>query len=312
MFHASAVSTAALAKSPALRHDSPMTRAQHLFCIGAAHWDIIGHSPAPVALGADVPGRILRRPGGVALNIAANLAQLGHRPALMAAIGHDQPGHDLRAWLAAQGVGTECLIPLPGLPTDSYIAIEGSNGLIAAIAASDALESLGADMLHMLPDSASCMVFDSGLAPGLLAELAQTPRLAGLDLRLVAVSPAKAVRLAPFLGAMSCCFYLNLAEAGAICATTFPDSASAARALVARGAARVLVTDGPNPATDATAAGFITATPPRITPLRVTGAGDAFTAAHISAELRGQSRMAALNAALAAASQHITRPIPDC
>ncbi len=289
-----------------------MTRAQHLFCIGAAHWDIIGHSPAPVALGADLPGRILRRPGGVALNIAANLALLGHMPALMAAIGHDQPGDDLRAWLAARGIGTEYLIALPGLPTDSYIAIEGRNGLIAAIAASDALESLGPEALEKLPETPSCVVLDSGLAPGLLRELAQDQKLARTDLRLAAVSPAKAVRLAPFLGRMGCCFYLNLAEAGAICATTFPDSASAARALIARGAARVLVTDGPNPATDATAAGFITATPPRIIPLRVTGAGDAFTAAHISAELQGQTRMAALNAALAAASQHITRPMPDC
>jgi pseudouridine kinase len=289
-----------------------MTRAQQLFCIGAAHWDIIGHSPANVALGADMPGQIIRRPGGVALNIASGLAAQGLAPALIAAIAQDAPGQDLRAWLGARGVLTDHLITPARLPTDTYIAIEGANGLIAAIAASDALESLGADMLDNLPESTACVVLDSGLAPGVLAELAQAPRLARRDLRLAAASPAKAARLAPFLGRMGCCFYLNLAEAGALCATTFPDSASAARTLIARGAARVLVTDGPNPAIDATGAGFITATPPRIAPRRVTGAGDAFAAAHICAELQGQTRAAALKAALAAATAHVASPPPEC
>ena len=57
-------------------------------CAGAAHWDIIGRTDLPLPPGADVPGRVTRRPGGVAQNIARALAALGrprrprrrHRP----------------------------------------------------------------------------------------------------------------------------------------------------------------------------------------------------------------------------------------
>ena len=281
----------------------------HLFCIGAAHWDIIGHSATEVALGADVPGRIIRKPGGVALNIAIGLVSEGNLPALIAALGDDQPGQDLRAWLKVQGISIGYMPSHPGLCTDSYLAVEGANGLIAAIADTNALESLGAEVLERLPANTKCVLLDSGLAPAVLADMAQSPKLAQVDLRLAAASPAKAVRLAPFLGHSECCFYLNVAEAGALCGTTFADSGSAARALVSHGAARVVVTDGPRAATEATAAGFITAQPPYTEARRVTGAGDAFAAAHISAELRGQTRADALNFALDAASRHVATPL---
>ena len=44
-----------------------------VLCIGAVLWDVIGRSPAPMAPGADVPGRIRHLPGGVALNVAMDL-----------------------------------------------------------------------------------------------------------------------------------------------------------------------------------------------------------------------------------------------
>jgi sugar/nucleoside kinase (ribokinase family) len=58
-----------------------------ILCIGSVLWDIIGRSPASMRLGSDVPGRITRLPGGVAMNIAMTLARFGMRPALLSAIG---------------------------------------------------------------------------------------------------------------------------------------------------------------------------------------------------------------------------------
>lgn len=279
-----------------------MRHAPDIICIGAAHWDVIGQSPATVAPGSDMPGVVYRAPGGVALNIAAGLVANGLRAALIAAVGTDAAGVELCGWAEAAGVDTALLIRTAG--TDCYLAIEGPEGLIAAIAESAMLESIGPEVLSQLPaDETTTVLLDSGLSATTLATLA-----AGIttsDLRLAAASPAKVARLAPFL-ARDACFYLNRAEAEAICATGFPDSTSAARALRAKGAARAIVTDGPNPVCDASADGVITATPPALSPRRVTGAGDHFTAAHIAAECRGQGRHAALHTALAAAAAHIS------
>lgn len=283
-----------------------------IFCIGAAHWDMIGHSPARLDPGADVPGRICRAPGGVALNIARGLAAHGLRPVLITVLGRDAAGRELKALLQAEGIDTAHLHWSDSCATDSYMAIEGANGLIGAIADSRALESLPSAALAPVQGvTRPLVILDSGLVPGVLAELAHAPLLAGADLRLAAASPAKAAALRPFLGRPGTCFHVNRAEAAEICGTDFPNSHTAAQALVGLGAARACVTDGPNPVSDADAATTIIHTPPTTTPQRVTGAGDCFTAAHIAAELQGLSRDAALRAALDAARAHIATPAPN-
>jgi fructose-1-phosphate kinase PfkB-like protein len=75
--------------------------------------------------------------------------------------------------------------------------------------------------------------------------------------------------------------------------------------LVARGAARALVTDGGNVTCDATSEGILAERPPEVMVTRVTGAGDAFMAAHIASELRGAPRELALHRALATAAAYV-------
>ena len=48
-----------------------------ILCIGSVLWDVIGRTASHMAPGSDLPGRIARVPGGVALNIAATLAGWG-------------------------------------------------------------------------------------------------------------------------------------------------------------------------------------------------------------------------------------------
>lgn len=282
--------------------------------MGAALWDVIGRSPAPVAQGADVAGRITRQPGGVALNIALELARQGHRPAILAAIGHDPMGAALLEEMIAHGVATGFLTRVAGLPTDSYIAIEGPHGLVAAIADSRSLEAAGMDVLAPLQDGRlgtetapfrGVIVLDSGFTAEQFAQLAASLLLDAADLRLVPSSPSKAARLAPFLHRPRTSFYVNLQEAGQLCDQSFPDSAMAAREMLARGAARVLITNGAQDATDADQTTLITRTPPAVRAQRVTGAGDIFMATHLSQECQGASRVQALEHALAAAAEHV-------
>lgn len=290
-----------------------------ILCIGSVLWDVIGRSASVMRQGSDVPGRITRLPGGVALNIAMALARFGLRPVLLSAVGRDAEGDDLLAACAALGLDTAQVYRSDDLPTDRYMAVEGANGLIAAIADAHSLEAAGDKILRPLTEGplghaaapfAGLVALDGNLTRALLDRIAQDAAFAAADLRVAPASPGKAERLAPFLTHGRAVLYVNLEEAGLLCQSRFADSATAARALVARGARRALVTDGGGPASDADADACVTLTPPQVLVTRVTGAGDTFMAAHIAAGLAGLDRAAALRRALDAAATYVSGEMP--
>ncbi|WP_022707394.1 MULTISPECIES: PfkB family carbohydrate kinase [Paracoccus] len=288
-----------------------MTTTPEVLCIGAMLWDVIGRAPRRMAPGADVPGRIRHIPGGVALNVAVALARWGVSPAVLSAVGRDPEGEALIAEAERLGVLTGHLFRDGGLPTDCYMGIEDSEGLIAAIADAHSLEEAGDAILSPLDDALAAwsrpVVLDGNLTEDLLAVIARDPRLSHADLRVVPASPGKAERLEPLIAARRGCFYLNRLEAEILAGRACADAASAAEAVVARGAARVLVTDGPHAAADAMANGpTLTHRPPPVTVARVTGAGDCFLAAHLAAELKNQPRDAALRQAVEASAAHVS------
>lgn len=290
-----------------------------ILCIGSVLWDIIGRAPNVLRLGSDVPGRITRLPGGVAMNIAMTLRRLGLNPGLLTAIGRDAEGDELVAACARLGLGTDHIYRSDDLPTDRYMAVEGANGLIAAIADAHSLEAAGDKILRPLADGrlgspaapwAGPMALDGNLTAALLAEIAMSPLFAAADLRVAPASPGKAERLVPLMAHPRATLYVNLEEASLLCAADFPDAAAAAEGLLARGAHRVLVTHGGQICAEGTrGAGVLTGTPPAVLVTRITGAGDTFMAAHIVAERRGADRATALDRALRAAATYVSGEI---
>ncbi len=289
-----------------------------ILCIGSVLWDIIGRTPASPTPGMDVPGRITRQPGGVALNIAMTLARLGLSPALLSAVGQDGEGSELLACLGGMGIDCTHVHRAPGLATDRYLAIEAAGGLVAAIADAHTLEAVGDCILAPLRDGRlgseqvpwpGLVALDGNLTSDLLCQIAVSPLFRAADVRVVTAAPGKASRLVPLLAMPNATLYVNRTEAQLLCGRTLPTAAEAAAALLAKGARRVLVTDGPHPCADASAAGILTAVPPPIAPsrlLRITGAGDTFMAAHVAAERCGVARKDALATALAAAAHFIS------
>lgn len=290
-----------------------------ILCIGSVLWDVIGRAPLAMRQGSDVPGRITQLPGGVAMNIAMTLARFGLTPALLTAIGRDTEGDELIAACAARGMITETVYRSEDLPTDRYMAVEGANGLIAAIADANSLETAGAKILRPLTDGMlatpeapfdGLVALDGNLTIDLLNEITTSPLLTRADLRVAPASPGKAERLGPFLTHSRGTLYVNLEEAGLLCQQNFATALDAARGLVDRGAARVLVTNGGETAAEGSDAGFISQTPPQVLVTRVTGAGDTFMAAHIAAELRRADRETALASALQAAATYVSGKTP--
>ncbi len=288
------------------------TTTPDILCIGSVLWDVIGRSDSAMRQGSDMPGRITRLLGGVALNIGMALARFGLSPALLSAVGRDAEGDELIAACAVRGLATHLVYRSDDLPTDRYMAVEGANGLIAAIADAHSLEAAGDKILRPLSDGSlpapftGAVALDGNLTIDLLSDIARSPLLAQADLRVAPASPGKALRLAPFMQARRGTLYVNLEEAGLLCQTGFETSARAAGGLLQRGAARVVVTDGGAPATVGDASGLISQAPPPVSVARVTGAGDTFMAAHIAAELGGAAAESALAAALEAAALYVS------
>ena len=296
-----------------------MTHKTDIICIGSVLWDVIGRAASHMRVGSDFPGRITRLPGGVAMNIAMTLRRFGMRPALLSAIGRDAEGNELVAEAQRMGLICDYLYRSADLPTDVYMAIEGANGLVAAIADAHSLEASGDKILRAMGDgrlgTASApftgpVALDGNLTEELLQTIAKSPLFARADLRVAPASPGKAARLLALMDHPTATLYVNLEEAGLLCQTEFSTSHDGAAGLLKRGAHRVLVTDGGNAASEGTAEDIISHTPPAVLVTRVTGAGDTFMAAHIASEAQGMDRMAALTRAGNAAAIYVSGETP--
>jgi sugar/nucleoside kinase (ribokinase family) len=271
-------------------------------CAGAAHWDIVARAAAAPFPGCDLPGTAVRRPGGVALNIALALAAEGLAAALVSVIGLDTEGEALMAAAAGAGIATDAVLRAPE-PTGCYTAIEGPDGaLFASVADCAALDRHAGSLA--LPEATGLAILDGNLPAAVLA------RLSGAcpDPILVPASPAKALHLRPLLPGAT--LYANLEEVAALTGHAHADTAAAALALTALGVRQAIVTDGPNPVALAEGTDVLTARPPAVTARSVTGAGDRLLAAHLGAMSRGLDAAGALDHAVAAAACHISRIPP--
>ena len=71
--------------------------------VGGANMDIVARTHGDGLTGDSVPGQIHCSPGGVARNVAENLARLGHSTHLISGVGDDEFGRSLR--LATEAAG---------------------------------------------------------------------------------------------------------------------------------------------------------------------------------------------------------------
>lgn len=296
-----------------------MKTTPQILCIGSVLWDIIGRTPRKMLAGDDVPGRILRIPGGVAMNIAMALRMHNLPVSLLTALGDDAAGRELLLNCAARGMDTQHVTVSSDHPTDQYMAIEGANGLIAAIADAHSLEKLADQVISPMQDGrlgtvkapySGMVICEGNLPQDTLAHIANAPEFSAADIRLAPASPGKAERLAPFQNHKHATAYVNLFEANILLGEKNGTSTKAAKHLTKRGLNRAVVTDGPKPAAISDGEKTITLTPRDVTVLRVTGAGDVFMASHISAELNGLRDTPALQFALDTTAKYISTETP--
>lgn len=240
-------------------------------CIGSINVDEILTLAAPLAMGSSNPASRRVARGGVARNVAENLARLGVPTTLIGLVGDDREGHDIVEGTAATGATLRVDV-LPDAETGRYVAVvepTGSLGLgVAAMAIHERMTPAWLAGKAAEIDAADWVFADANLPAASLAWLAaRAPRLA-----VDAVSLAKAPRLPAGADLLFC----NHDEA-ALLAGSDGDVAALATALRARAAAAV-VSDGSGGVGWATARASGTLPAPATTCVDETGAGDALVA----------------------------------
>jgi len=283
-------------------------------CIGAAHIDRKARALAPVVAGSSNPVAVTKGFGGVARNVAENLARLGASVKLLSRVGRDAEGNGVAAALMALGIDIAGIERVDGTATASYTALLEPGGQLVVALADMAIydgmdERFMAERLARIGGCGAWFVDANLPAAGIAALAAAKPD--GTLLAADTVSVAKAPRLAPALGRIDLLF-CNEAEAAALTAPG-PRVEAMARRLIESGLGAVVVTLGAAGALWASEGDSERVPAPSARTRDVTGAGDALTAAALLGRVQGLALGQALRRGLAAAaltveSEHSVRP----
>ena len=202
--------------------------------VGGAVLDILAHADDGPLPGTSNPGRIVTAPGGVAHNVASAIARLGTPTRLLAALGDDAAGREIREALRECGVDTS-LVVTSSHPTGRYAAILDPRGELAvAVADLRATEALGGPWLTgpiASLGSADLLVLEANLSAEALVEALNVAADVGARVIVDPVSVAKAARLGRALGATPgrppWLLTPNLDELGALLGAPVPEQEAA-------------------------------------------------------------------------------------
>lgn len=267
----------------------------HLVCIGGAVSDRKYRALGAVEMETSNPVESFHSHGGVARNVAENLALLGDKPGFVSIVGGDQSGQALLDHLRSRGVDVSRVITAPGQSTAEYVAILNQRGdLVMGIADMNIFELLTPDALTRIWShfaGASWVFADTNLPADSLVSLIQRQGGGRYKLAIDAVSTVKARKLPRDLSGIDLLF-LNADEAAAILsrprATTVEGALDAARALCERGAARTQVSMGSSGLAVAGVEGEVIVPAVPATIVDITGAGDAVVAGTLHSMMAGQ------------------------
>ena len=277
------------------------------YCLGAAHTDIKAHALILPKTGESIPVTLSTCLGGVACNLAVNLAHCGAQVALLSLVGHDKAGRALIEALRKKNIDTHDILFSYAKATAQYYALLTPQGeLFIAGADMNIYQDLSAELIGTLlarRDIISDWVIDANLPAATISFVAHAvkkhQRLWGIG-----ASAHKSVVLAH---AFPRIYGLIINQEELFALTDRADPIVALEALRARQCRYVVVTMGALGVyySDNNTINFCAST--AIKSVDVTGAGDAFSAGLIYSLAHGQDIKKALNkgfslAALALAS----------
>lgn len=289
---------------------------QSVLVMGAAGLDIVGRPSQMPEFGASVPAEVRPSFGGVARNIAENLARLGQPVSLITVVGKDTFGSQLLEYTARAGVDTSACLQSSRLTTAAYLAVlTEQSRLHFALDDMRVLTELTSVYLRKQEHrfaSAGLIFVDANLSPAALRTIFSLARKHKVPVCADATSSVLAVKLKPYLSQLFMVTanpYEAAILSGAPAAPEGPEAAQkVARDLIALGAEIAVLpiaAFGVCYASSETS-GHIPAI--RTAILDPTGAGDALTASVIFGLLNHISLDEATRLGVSAASLTLRHP----
>lgn len=305
-----------------MRFMDSLSRTGPVLVIGASGLDVIAHLTGSFQASSSNPAKVRTSYGGVARNVAENLARLGQDVILVTATGVDQSGEQILAHTEDAGVDISQVIRTDVYPTGFYMGVVNKKGQVElAVDDMRVVSILTPDELKSRTDlfkSASLVFLDANLPEDTLKKAVGLSHKYKVPVCADPASPSLALRLMPHLPALSL-ITPNSTEAGILSGKEFNSSdrrsaMEVARHLVNLGADIALITlaeFGVCYATSETS-GQVPALKTKV--VDPTGAGDALTAAVIFALLNEMDIDEAIKLGVSAASLTLRHPgtvVPD-
>ncbi len=172
--------------------------------IGGANMDIHGKPLNTLRRHDSNPGMVSMSSGGVARNVAENLARLGADCRLISAVGDDQHGQLLLRQCRDAGIDVQHVQQIVSAQTSTYLSIlDGSGDMHVAINDMAIIDELGPERLRMhesMLKQAALIILDTNLGDDALAWLTNT--FAEQTFFVDTVSTVKAKKIRPYLPAI--------------------------------------------------------------------------------------------------------------
>jgi pseudouridine kinase len=293
------------------------TQGSHILVIGAATVDVKGRAQKGLQLGSSVPGAIKVSFGGVARNVAENLARLGQSVVLISAVGNDSFGKTILERTASSGVDVTH-VAVVGEHSAAYMAILDERGSKTfAVDEMGILDSITPALIQshsQLFRDATVLALDANLAPPVLAAAIRAARRNNIPVAIDPTSATLAPRLKKHLGDLAI-LTPNETEAGLLLGRVVKgraEATAAAQELVALGVGLAVITLGEEGLCYASSrgSGYIPAI--RCEVVDYTGAGDALTAAVVYGLVNGLPLDEAMRLGVSAATLTLRCPETVC
>jgi len=286
-------------------------RARRVLVVGSANVDFTVAVPRLPAVGETVTGgTLLVNHGGKGANQAVAARRLGAEVRFIACVGDDSSGRDIRAALAAEGIGVEGVGVTREAATGTALIVVDQAGRNQIAVAPGANWRLSLEHVRARADDfawAQVVVCQLETSLETLAWTLEEARRRGV---VTVLNPAPVRDGLPDIWRLVDYLTPNEGEAGRLTGTDVRDlrtAAAAAHALRTRGVGTAIVTLGAEGALAGTAQGEIHARALSVSVVDTTAAGDAFNGALAATVGGGDTLESALRFANAAAGLACTR-----
>jgi len=297
-------------------YEEPSFPDKRVLVIGASTLDIVGRLNVLPEPGTSTPAKIRPTFGGVARNVAENLARLGQKVSLITVVGQTNFGDQLLQKTAEAGVDVSPCIRTGEFRTSTYLAVVNPAGQLQfGLDDMRALSVLKPEHIKERADlfkDASMVFVDMNLSAATLRVIFSQARLAKIPVCADATSKKLAPRLIPYLSKLLL-VTANSDETSVLCegncqVTNRQSAIQAARYLIARGVQYALIPMAEFGVCYAASeiSGHVPAI--RTSILDPTGAGDALTATLIFGLINQMPLDDAIQLGVAAASITLRYP----